>query len=184
MSNGYIKLHRSILKWEWINDPNTLRLWVHLLCTVNWDHSKYRGIDVSPGQRIVSLTRLAEETNLTVRQVRTAKGHLIDTGEVTATGTPYGDLLTVENWGKYQGSKDENDTESDTAADNQATRNATSDRHAIEEEREEYKNYYSSAHAPAQAHTRATTKEERLANFKKARDEWRNHGRIWLGEEK
>ncbi len=167
MSDGFIKLNRSILNWEWIDDPNTLRLWIQLLCTVNWGTSRYRGIELGPGQRIASLSKLAEELpGMSLRSIRTAKQHLIDTGSVTVTDTPYGDVVTVVNWAKYQVQETASDTEIDTGADKAMTRQLTQDRHEKEEREELKNNYYLGAHA----HAPATTKEEKPKEEKRAFD--------------
>ena len=165
MSDGYIKLNRSILEWEWIDDPNTLRLWIQLLCTVNWAASRYRGIEIGPGQRIASLSKLAKELpGMTVRGIRTAKQHLIDTGSVTVTDTPQGDLITVVNWAKFQASEAGSDTETDTAFDKRVTREVTKDRHEKEEEKE-IKNNNNFARTHAHASARASSKEEKGKTF-------------------
>lgn len=153
MPKGYIKLYRSVLGWQWINDPNTLRLWLQILCTVVWERTEFKGITLEAGQRIASIRRLSEETGLTVRQVRTAKDHLIDTGEVTASDTAYGDLLTVVNWAKFQSQTEPSDTESGTSPDKQTTQKATSERHKNEEDKEIKNNYYfARTHAGARTH--------------------------------
>ena len=35
LKNGYIKLYRSLLDWEWYDDTVTKCLFLHLLLTVN-----------------------------------------------------------------------------------------------------------------------------------------------------
>lgn len=165
MSEGYIRLQRSIINWEWVDDPNTLRLWIQLLCTANWKPAKYKGIDVGPGQRVASLTQLADEMGMSVDMVRTGKKHLCSTGEITCKRTQYGDLITIENWAKYQIVPGEVRTENPTENPNQIPRNFPEQSHAIEEEREEYKNNIKFARTPAgvrmRAHTHATNKEEK-----------------------
>ena len=162
MSDGYIKLNRSILEWEWVDDPNTLRLWIQLLCTVRWSRSRYRGIELEPGQRIASLSTLAKELpGMTVRGIRTAKAHLIDTGSVTVTDTPQGDLITVVNWAKFQGSETESDTETDTESDKEVTK----DRHTEKESKESKKDISNLARTHAHASARASSKEEKEKPF-------------------
>ena len=36
LNEGFILLHRSMLRWEWYGDGNTARLFIHLLLTVNY----------------------------------------------------------------------------------------------------------------------------------------------------
>ena len=158
MSEGYIRLQRSIINWEWVDDPNTLRLWIQLLCTANWKPAKYKGIDVGPGQRVASLTQLADEMGMSVDMVRTGKKHLCSTGEITCKRTQYGDLITIENWAKYQVREIRTDTADDTGADSQTTRDMTGDRHESEEV-EEDKNIIISARTPAPTRPHIEEKE-------------------------
>lgn len=94
LEGGFILLHRSILRWEWYGDLNTARLFIHLLLTVNYEPQRWQGIAVERGQRVASLAKLADETGLTVKQVRTALEHLKRTGEVTHKATSKYGLFT------------------------------------------------------------------------------------------
>ena len=102
LEGGFILLHRSILRWEWYGDLNTARLFIHLLLTVNYEPQRWQGIAVERGQRVASLAKLADETGLTVKQVRTALEHLKRTGEVTHTATSKYGLFTVNHYDRYQ----------------------------------------------------------------------------------
>ena len=56
---------------------STARLFIHLLLTVNYEPQRWQGITVwSAGSAWRSLAKLADETGLTVKQVRTALEHL------------------------------------------------------------------------------------------------------------
>lgn len=116
---GYIKLHRQILEWDWYGDINTKIVFIHLLLTVNYKPKKWHGIIIDRGQRVASLADLAEETGLTIRQIRTALEHLKATGELTktmtSTATGQVPLITVENYTLYQ----DGDSESDKGYDKQ-----------------------------------------------------------------
>ena len=102
LEGGFILLHRSILRWEWYGDLNTARLFIHLLLTVNYEPQRWQGIAVERGQRVASLAKLADETGLTVKQVRTALEHLTRTGEVTHKATSKYGLFTVNHYDRYQ----------------------------------------------------------------------------------
>ena len=102
LEGGFILLHRSILRWEWYGDLNTARLFIHLLLTVNYEPQRWQGIAVERGQRVASLAKLADETGLTVKQVRTALEHLKRTGEVTHTATSKYGLFTVDHYARDQ----------------------------------------------------------------------------------
>lgn len=98
----YIKLSRKLLKWEWYTDINTCRVFIHMLLKANWKDGKFRGTTVPRGSFISSIGNLAEETMLTVREVRTAISHLKSTGEVTSKSTNRYTVFTIKNYSLYQ----------------------------------------------------------------------------------
>lgn len=103
---GFIKLHRKMLDFRWAKHPATVALWVHILLSVEWESTD----KLKKGQMLTSYRKLAEETGLSVKQVRTALKHLIDGAQVRAQdgahiGAQQGTMITVEKWGKYQGQK-------------------------------------------------------------------------------
>lgn len=102
LENGFVKLHRSILKWEWYDDVNTKVVFLHLLLTVSIEDAKWHGITVKRGSRVSSYAKLAEETGLSVRQVRTAIAHLEATGEATRTKYPKYTVFAINNYDEYQ----------------------------------------------------------------------------------
>lgn len=120
-SSGFIKLYRSLVDWEWYDDANTLRLWIHLLLSVNHEDKKWHGVEIKRGQKLTSVRRLALELHLTDKEVRTALDHLKSTGEIRteranerANG---GTLVTVEKYADFQTNpkKRANETANETA---------------------------------------------------------------------
>lgn len=95
---NYIKLYRSVLEWEWYSDINTSRLFLHMLLKVNWKEGKFQGTTVPRGSFVSSIKKLAEETELTEREIRTAISHLKSTGEVTSKSTNKFTVFTVVNY--------------------------------------------------------------------------------------
>lgn len=100
---GWIKLNRKILSWEWYTDANTMRVFLHLLLKANHADCRYQGVEVKRGQVITGRTELAAELKISERNVRTAMKHLKATGEVTSTKYPHFSLITIENYNRYQG---------------------------------------------------------------------------------
>ena len=123
---GYIKLYKKMLKWEWYDDTNTKILFLHCLLKANWCPTKWHGVELQPGQFITSLATLAKETRLSVRQVRVALDHLIMTNEVTSKSQSKYRIITVNSWNEYQGNDKQNDkqvTSKRQASDKQVTSN-------------------------------------------------------------
>lgn len=137
MKGDYIKINRSLLDWDWYGDINTCRLFVHMLLRANWKDGNFRGEEIKRGSFVSSLSKLSDETNLSVREVRTAINHLEKTGEVTINRHSKNSVFTVNNYCAYQ--------QSDTQADKQVTGNRqASDKQAttIEERKKERRKEY------------------------------------------
>ena len=120
--SGWIKLHRSLLEWEWYDDVNVMRLFLHCILKANHKDKKHKGTLVLRGSFLTGFDVLSKETGLSVRQVRTALTKLESTSEVTRTATSKGQAVTVVNYNKYQ-----ND---DRQATSGATSNVTNQRQA------------------------------------------------------
>lgn len=116
---GFIKLHRKILDWEWFKDPNTLTLFVYFMAKANHKAKRWQGQLIERGQLVTSFSTMSEETGLSVRKVRTALEHLESTGEVTRKTANKRQTITVENYNTYQGCA----SKSDKQSDNQTTTN-------------------------------------------------------------
>ena len=102
LENGYVKIYRSLLKWEWYDDVNTKVVFLHLLLTVSIEDSKWHGITVKRGSRVSSYPVLAKETGLSVKQLRTAISHLEATGEVARTKYPKYTVFAINNYDTFQ----------------------------------------------------------------------------------
>lgn len=109
--DGYIKVHRSMLEWEWYKDINTHILFIHLLLIANFRESKYKGHTIPRGSVVRTLPRLSEETGLTVKEIRTAINHLKSTGELGTQTTNKETVFTVHNYAIYQDGLDEEESE-------------------------------------------------------------------------
>ena len=65
----------------------------------------WQGRKILRGQKVTSIKHLAEETGLTLRQVRTALNNLKTTCEVTSETTNKFTVVTVVNYEVYQNRK-------------------------------------------------------------------------------
>lgn len=121
---GYIKINRKILEWEWYKNINTKVLFLHCLLKANWKDGKFEGKVIPKGSFVTSIPHLSEETLLTVREVRTAIGHLKMTGELTVETTNKYSIITVNNYCLYQCTDTQNgsqETVNSQSSDSQVT---------------------------------------------------------------
>lgn len=102
MQNGYIKLHRSITKWELWDDQNAFRLFVTLLLMANVTDTDFHGYHIERGQVLTSIQRLSEISGLSNMQVRTALKKLEVTKTITNTSCPKNRVISIKNYDKYQ----------------------------------------------------------------------------------
>lgn len=103
---GYIKLYRKFADWEWYQDANVVRVFLHLLLTANYEDKRWQGKSVGKGQVIVGRKRLAEALNLTERNIRTALEKLESTGEIKREVTSKYTLITICNYVSYQSTEE------------------------------------------------------------------------------
>lgn len=101
-NTGWIKLHRKITEWEWYDDHNTTRLFIHLLATVNHKDGEWRGRVVQCGQRVTTLRKLSDECGLSIKSLRTSINKLKRARAVAHEGHSDFSLLTVLNYTAYQ----------------------------------------------------------------------------------
>jgi len=102
MRNGWIKLHRSLLDWEWYDDINVMRVFLHCLLMANHKDKKYRGAVVERGSFLTGRDTLASQTGLTVQQIRTSLNKLKSTNELTIKSSKQGTVIQVVSYDKYQ----------------------------------------------------------------------------------
>lgn len=106
--SGWIKLHRKFLDWEWYDDQNVARLFIHLLLSANHKESKYRGHKILPGSLVSGRIALSEQTGLSQQQVRTALDKLKSTSEITIKITNKFSVISIACWNDYQGDNQQN----------------------------------------------------------------------------
>ncbi len=119
-NNGFIVIHRKMLKWEWYQDTNTVRLFFHCLLKANWENKQWQGIEIKRGSFVTGRKILAAETGLSEQQVRTSLNKLISTNEITKRTTNKYTVITINNYGKYQ---DYNPQCNQQSTNNQPTNN-------------------------------------------------------------
>ena len=125
LQNGFVSLHRKMLNWGWYKNINTKTVFIHLLLTCNYEPHNFQEIVVERGQRIASYETLANETGLSVQQVRTAVKHLKSTGEIICKPTNKYTLFSVVNYDLYQNGQqaDQQSNDNQTTSNQHSTNN-------------------------------------------------------------
>lgn len=120
--NGYVKDYRSTVDWEWFTDVNTAHLWEYIRLRVNYEPSRFRGIEIRRGEMLESLPTIAKNTGLSIKSVRTALNHLKSTGEVACKRTRYGMLIFAMKYAFFQDRPEQGGTQSGTPSAHEVAR--------------------------------------------------------------
>ena len=102
MNEGWIKLHRSFLEWEWYDDYKTKIVFIDLLLRANHENKTWRGVFIKRGQVFTSVASISANTRLSSKAVRTCLSKLKRTGEVTIETASNGTMITICNYDTYQ----------------------------------------------------------------------------------
>lgn len=102
---GWIKLHRRFLEWEWFGSSDMVKLFVFILISANYDNSSWRGIEIKKGQYLTGIKSLSYKTNISEQTIRTCLSRLKNTGEITIESTNKYSIITICNYDSYQSDK-------------------------------------------------------------------------------
>ena len=124
--NGWIKLHRKIKEWEWYQDANTFRVFIHLLIEANHEPTKWRGKDINRGQVLTGRKQLSAALDISEQSIRTAIARLKSTNELTSDSTNQFTIYTLSNYNKYQDIGDQATSQPGDQPTNESTSQLTS----------------------------------------------------------
>jgi hypothetical protein len=100
--SGWIKLHRSLIEWEWYDDVNTRLVFIHCLLQANFKDRSHKGTMFERGSFPCGRDQLAKDVGITTQQLRTSIRKLTSTGEITIKSTNKGTKITLCNYEGYQ----------------------------------------------------------------------------------
>ncbi|MCD4760257.1 hypothetical protein K8R33_05225 [archaeon] len=113
MDNGWIKLHRKILKNAISKKPNYAWLWVTLLLKANHKENKFiwNGKEevCEKGQILTGRKKLSQETGISETTIERILKMLENGHQIEQQKTNKFRLITVINWQEYQGNGHQTD---------------------------------------------------------------------------
>jgi len=108
-NQGWIKLHRALLDWQWFSDANTSHVLMYCLMKANHKDKQYRDTLVKRGTFLTGRDMISLETGCSVREVRTALKRLESANVLTSKTSRQGTVIEVINYDRYQASDQQND---------------------------------------------------------------------------
>ena len=136
MEDGWIKVFRRFLDWEWYSETNMVRLFLHLLLKANFEDKRWHGIVIKRGQFVTSISSLKSEILLSARTIRTCLERLQKTGEIDKQTTNRFTIITICRYDDYQQLQDVQRQTNDKQATN---KRQTKDKQATNK-RQQHKN--------------------------------------------
>lgn len=130
-NEGWIKLHRSILDWQWYKDINTFYLFTYLILSANYEPKKWLEYTIERGQVVIGRKALSETLKLSEQQIRTALKKLEKSGNITTKSTNRFTIVTICNYDKYQQVETAEQPTSKPTDNQQITNKQPTDNHYI-----------------------------------------------------
>jgi len=127
----FIKLDRRILSWEWYEEANTFRVFVHLLLNASYKDGYWQGVAVNRGQVVVGRSKLAADLKISEQQARTCIERLISTNEITTKSTNKFTIVTICKYDTYQSNEIYNNQQSTSIITNNQPQNNQQDNQQI-----------------------------------------------------
>ena len=122
-NNGFIKLYRKFLDWEWHDNPKMVSLFLHFLLLANHKEKKWHGQIIKTGQFITGRKSLSKLTGISERSIRTLINRLKSTSEIASKSTNKYSVISILKWEKYQTNRPANRPTDRPTTDQQLTTN-------------------------------------------------------------
>ncbi len=132
---GWIKLHRKLLEWEWFSNQKILQIFIYILLKANHEEKQWHGTTIKRGELVTSLKSISNSTGLSIRSIRTCLKQLKSTHELTSKATNRYTLISITNYDYWQ-SKEYGDMQNGTLSDKQTT-----NKRQTNDNKQELKNY-------------------------------------------
>lgn len=122
--NGWIKIHRKIIDWEWYGIPEMVSLFIYLLATANHEPKRWKGQEIGAGQTVIGRKELSKTLRISQQTLRTCLTRLKSTNEITSKSTNKYTIITLVKWEQYQiDSKKSTSKSTSKSTNNQPTTN-------------------------------------------------------------
>jgi len=142
MGNGWIKLHRKFVKWEWFHNSEMVHLFLYLVLSANHEPGRWQGQDIARGQLVTGRFTLSENTGISQQTIRTCLGRLKSTSELTIKSTNKYSIITILKYEDYQ--KDERKSTSTSTSKSTNNQPTTNHKQELKKNKKEYSTEQSS----------------------------------------
>lgn len=68
---GFVQLSDDLANWEWLEDKNTVYVYIRLLLGASWGERDYKGVHLQRGQLIISQREFSDKCGISRQELRT-----------------------------------------------------------------------------------------------------------------
>ena len=128
MNEGWIKIYRQLLSWEWFDNSKMVHIFLYFLLRANTEDKEWRGLTIRRGQFAVSVPTISAAIGLSEQEIRTCVKRLVDAKQIVYDSTHRAThrcvIVTICNYEKYQSICDlNNEPNNEPPTDKQRTSN-------------------------------------------------------------
>lgn len=98
---GWVKLHRDIESWEWVDDAFTYWVFTRMILMANYEPKKWHGMEIPRGSFVTSSDNLAAKFKCGRQKIRTVLDRLKSTNEITIKTTSKFSVISIINYEMY-----------------------------------------------------------------------------------
>jgi hypothetical protein len=108
LSQGFVKVYRSMMQEWWYRKPNYVHLYLHLLLLASYTDSKFKHyfkgqeIRLKPGQFITGRKELAKATGIKEGSIEGILKKFESRGSIQQQKSTKSRLISISNWSIYQ----------------------------------------------------------------------------------
>ena len=103
MLNGWIKIPRNVLEWDWWDKPEMVVLYLYMLASAKEENTLWHSKEIKKGQFVVSLSSIERDNpKLTKKIIRTCLKRFQETGVIKIESTNKYSIITICNYEDYQ----------------------------------------------------------------------------------
>lgn len=102
-NNGWIKLYRNFLSWQWAQEPEMVALFIYLVLSASYEPCSWRGVKLCRGELITSSKEISIRTGIAVKKVRGYLDKLEKSGEILKTSTNKYTRITIVEYDRFGG---------------------------------------------------------------------------------
>lgn len=167
MQQGYIKLYRKIVNWEWFDNSYMVHLYLYLIIYANTQDRRWHGDIIKRGQLLTSVSRLHDETNIPISTIRRCLKRLEKTGEIIVKATNRFSTITICNYDSYQANEQTDEQTDELSSEQINNKQETNNRLSDEQHLKNNKNNKNDKNNKKETTNVVSKKEKALEERKK-----------------